>query len=46
MQFSLLLNGSLDEATAKDRREAMAAAIARFPDAPAPDTLVPVPGAP
>lgn len=46
LRFSLLLNGSLDEATAKDRREAMAAAIARFPDTPDPDTLVPVPGAP
>ncbi|MFM7270598.1 MAG: D-alanyl-D-alanine carboxypeptidase/D-alanyl-D-alanine-endopeptidase [Actinomycetes bacterium] len=44
--FALLLNGPLDEATAKARREAMAAAIARFPDAPDPDTLVPVPGAP
>lgn len=46
VRFALLLNGSFDEPTAYARREAMATAIAGFPDAPAPETLVPVPGAP
>lgn len=46
VRFALLLNGTFDEATAYARREAMAAQVARFPDAPDPDTLVPVPGAP
>ena len=44
--FSLLLNGDFAESTGIGRREAMALAIARYPDAPGPDALVPAPESP
>jgi D-alanyl-D-alanine carboxypeptidase/D-alanyl-D-alanine-endopeptidase (penicillin-binding protein 4) len=44
--FSLLLNGDFSESTGIGRREAMALAIARYPDAPGPDALVPAPEPP
>ncbi|MGZ6965745.1 MAG: D-alanyl-D-alanine carboxypeptidase/D-alanyl-D-alanine endopeptidase [Acidimicrobiia bacterium] len=46
IEFSLLLNGGFSESTGVARREEMAQAIARYPDSPAPDALVPGPAAP
>lgn len=46
VQFSLLINGSFSESAGIGRREAVADVIARYPDAPAPDDLVPAPAAP
>jgi D-alanyl-D-alanine carboxypeptidase/D-alanyl-D-alanine-endopeptidase (penicillin-binding protein 4) len=46
MTFSLLLNGTFGESFGISTREEMAAAIARYPDVPTADELVPLPAAP
>lgn len=46
IQFSLLINGSFSESAGIGRREEMATVIAQYPDAPAPDALVPAPAPP
>jgi D-alanyl-D-alanine carboxypeptidase len=46
MTFSLLLNGSFGAGTGTSTREEMAAAIARYPDVPTADELVPLPAPP
>jgi D-alanyl-D-alanine carboxypeptidase/D-alanyl-D-alanine-endopeptidase (penicillin-binding protein 4) len=46
IEFSLLINGSFSEGAGIGRREAAAEAIARYPDAPAADALVPAPAPP
>ncbi len=46
IEFSLLINGSFSESAGIGRREAVAEVIARFPDAPAADALVPAPATP
>jgi D-alanyl-D-alanine carboxypeptidase/D-alanyl-D-alanine-endopeptidase (penicillin-binding protein 4) len=46
LEFSLLINGSFNESVGIGRREQVAEIIARYPDAPAPDALVPIPTPP
>jgi serine-type D-Ala-D-Ala carboxypeptidase/endopeptidase (penicillin-binding protein 4) len=46
LEFSLLINGSFSESAGVAHREQAAQIIARYPDAPAPDALVPVPTPP
>lgn len=43
LEFSLLVNGDFSESAGIGRREQVAGIIARYPDAPASDALVPVP---
>jgi len=43
LDFALLLNGQFSESSALTLRERMAAAVAAYPNAPDPDTLVPAP---
>ena len=46
LRFSLIATGSFGEAEAIRIRARLAEAIGRFPEAPAPDALVPAPRAP
>ncbi len=46
LEFSLLVNGNFSESAGIAHREDAANVIARYPDAPAPDALVPIPTPP
>jgi len=46
LRFALIINGSFGEADAIKIRARLAQIIAKFPEAPAPDALVPAPVAP